>query len=151
MALLITHAKVSVITSIPAPTGIVTPTDWNSSHAFSGTLDIVNGGTGSSTVDGFNGLLIAPTILTAGSSYNSVTSDQRILVNINSSMSILLPSSTGKGGPVLVKDIRGAPNIEVTFSSGQLVDGLASVAITTPFGAYWFNPLVSGGWYLTVA
>ena len=50
------------------------------------------------------------------------------------------------------KDLKGdadAHNITVTFSGGQLADGLASVVIATKYGAYWFNPLASGGWYIT--
>lgn len=32
----ITHSKVSAITSIPSPTGLVTPTDWNDQHVVTG-------------------------------------------------------------------------------------------------------------------
>lgn len=151
MALAVTHLKVSTILPIPEPTRIVTPTDWNDVHAFDGQLGVENGGTGVDTVDGINGLLATPTILTAGSSYNAKTSDQRVLVNVASSFAILLLSSSEKAGPILIKDIFGAPNIQVTFSSGQTADGLATVPITVPYGAYWFNPLAAGGWYLTVA
>lgn len=36
MAVRITHAKVSAVTPIPSPTGIVTPTDWNDDHVVTG-------------------------------------------------------------------------------------------------------------------
>lgn len=92
------------------------------------------------------------TFITAGSSYNSVATDQRILVNkaVGSATDILLTFSSGYAFPVLVKDLRGdadVNNITVTFSGGQTMDGLASVVITAPFGYFWFNPLSSGNWY----
>jgi hypothetical protein len=40
------------------------------------------------------------------------------------------------------------------FTAPQLADGLATVSITVPYGAYWFNPLAigtTGSWYIAVA
>lgn len=98
----------------------------------------------------------APTIITSGTTYNSVATDTRILVNktIGSATSIVLLGSASYFQPVLVKDLKGdsvADPITVTFSGGQTVDGLSSVVIAAGYGAWWFNPLVSGGWYLTAA
>lgn len=98
----------------------------------------------------------SPTIITSGSSYSSVATDTRILVNktISSATSIVLLGSASYSQPVLVKDLKGdsvADPITVTFSGGQTVDGLASVVIAAGYGAWWFNPLASGGWYLTAA
>lgn len=95
-----------------------------------------------------------PTFVLAGSSYDSVITDTRILVNktIGSATSIVLAPSAGYQLPVLVKDLKGdsATNpITVTFSSGQTLDGLspAQVVIENPYGYFWFNPLAAGGWY----
>lgn len=54
----------------------------------------------------------------------------------------------------LITDIAGTVDnagngIFVTFSGGQLVDGLSSVTVTTPFGGYFFRPITSlGSWHL---
>lgn len=98
----------------------------------------------------------APTIITSGSTYNSVATDARILVNktISSATSIVLLGSASYFQPVLVKDLKGdsvADPITVTFTSGQTADGLSSVVIAAGYGAWWFNPLAAGGWYLTAA
>lgn len=56
--------------------------------------------------------------------------------------------------PVLIRDLKGDCDVNpitVTFSAGELCDGLAQVVISTPYGGYWFNPLPSGGWYLGTA
>lgn len=89
--------------------------------------------------------------------YDSLATDTRILVDktVPSATSIVLAPSQGYEGPVLVKDIAGTStdgaSVAVTFSSGQTADGLASVSIRTAYGAWLFNPLSAGGWYLTVA
>lgn len=93
-----------------------------------------------------------PTFIIDGSVYHSSGSDTRILVKktIGSATSVLLASSTAYLLPVLVKDLKGdadANPIAVTFSGGQLLDGLATITINNPFGYFWFNPLASGGWY----
>jgi hypothetical protein len=57
-------------------------------------------------------------------------------------------------GPVLVKDLLGDADVNpitVTFAAGEECDGLASVQIGVSYGAYVFNPLASGGWYLGTA
>jgi hypothetical protein len=98
----------------------------------------------------------APTIVTAAGTYNSVTTDSRILMNktVGAASSVVLAASAGYSGPVLVKDLKGdadTHNITVTFNGAEKADGLSSVVISTKYGAYWFNPLASGGWYITVA
>lgn len=84
--------------------------------------------------------------------------DQRVLVNraagFTGATSIILPKGAQKQGPVLVKDLKGdaaTNNITVTFALGESADGLTSVVIKVAFGAYWFNPLSGGGYYLTTA
>lgn len=93
-----------------------------------------------------------PTFVLAGSVYNSVATDTRILVNktIGSATSIVMLSSVLYSQPVLVKDLKrdSATNpITITFSGGQLFDGLSSITINNPAGYIWLNPLASGGWY----
>ena len=81
------------------------------------------------------------------SSYNSVSTDIRILVSAASAVAIQLLPSASYSYPVLVKDISGAADtnpITVTFT-GQSADGLTSVTINNPYGWFWFNPLTNGG------
>ncbi len=89
------------------------------------------------------------TIVTSGATYNSVDTDVRILINktIGSATAVVLLPSADYGQPILVKDAKGdaATNpITITFSGGQLMDGLNQVVINTPYGYFWFNPLQAG-------
>jgi hypothetical protein len=105
-----------------------------------------------------NGAYFAsPTIITSGASYPSVGTDTRILVDLSvaGNLAITLLSSSSYAQPVLVKDIAGnlAPGAATTvsFSSGQTADGQSSVVLQNAYAGIWFNPLVSGGFYLTAA
>lgn len=101
----------------------------------------------------FNSVLAGtPTFITSGSTYNSIGTDLRILVNktVGAPTSVVLASSQSYQFPVLVKDLKGDAGtnpITVTFSGGQLIDGLSEVVINNPYGYFWFNPLAAGGWY----
>ena len=56
MTITVKHIKVSTIPD-DADTSLVRPSDWNDDHAITGTVPIVNGGTGQATAnDGFNAL-----------------------------------------------------------------------------------------------
>jgi hypothetical protein len=99
------------------------------------------------------GVLYAnPTFVTSGAVYNSVAADTRILVNktVGSATSVVLLGATNYALPVLVKDLKGdaATNpITVTFSGVETLDGLSQIVINNAFGYFWFNPLMTGGWY----
>lgn len=60
MAVTVKHNKVSAIPDDPgaAAAGEVLPSDWNDSHAITGTLDVTNGGTGASTAAGARSSLL---------------------------------------------------------------------------------------------
>jgi hypothetical protein len=86
-------------------------------------------------------------IITAGASYNALTTDTQIFVNksIGSATGILLPSASSMLYPdaILIKDAKGdanTPNITITFTGGQLCDGQASVVIDNNFGYVWITP-----------
>jgi hypothetical protein len=95
----------------------------------------------------------SPTFVAWGASYPSVATDTRILVRgtTTSTTSVVMLGSASYSLPVLVKDLSGiasgANPINITFSGGQLFDGLVSISITNPYGYIWLNPLASGGWY----
>jgi len=89
------------------------------------------------------------TFVTSGATYDSVNTDTRIVVDktVGSATSVVLLESAEYGQPVLVKDGKGDADVNpitVTFSGGELMDGLNEVVINTPYGFYWFNPLEAG-------
>lgn len=88
-------------------------------------------------------------IIASGATYNSVATDTRILINktIGSATSVVLLESAEYGQPILIKDAKGDADVNpitITFSGGELMDGLNQVVINTPYGFYWFNPLEAG-------
>jgi hypothetical protein len=95
------------------------------------------------------------TIITSGASYNALTTDTRILVDktIGSSSSILLPPAASMLYPigVFLKDAKGDANtnpITLTFSGGELCDGLSSIIINNPYGWVTVNPIPGqSAWY----
>jgi hypothetical protein len=92
-----------------------------------------------------------PTIVTSGSTYNSVQTDVRILINktIGSPTTVALLSGSVYFQSVLIKDIKGdagTNNITITFPGTY--DGVASpLVINTNYGWIWFNPLAGGNFY----
>ena len=95
----------------------------------------------------------APTFVISGSSYTSVATDTRILVNktVGSPTTIALLGGASYFQPVLVKDLKGdagTNNITVTFPGTY--DGIASpLVISNNYGWIWFNPLAAGNFYAT--
>lgn len=94
-----------------------------------------------------------PTIVTA-TTYDSVASDTRILVDYPSAEAgtVNLLASTSYTQPILVKDYAGTASIAnpitINMSGTDTYDGQASVQIANPFGYFWFNPKPnSGGFY----
>jgi len=95
------------------------------------------------------------TVITSGSVYDALTTDTKILVNktIGSATSIILPPAATMQYPfgVFVKDLKGDSEtnpITITFSGGQLGDGLSSFVINNPYGFLALTPIPSGtAWY----
>lgn len=100
---------------------------------------------------------LTPTIITAGATYNSVATDTRILSNLGiaGALGITMLSSANYTQPILIKDIAGNVGagsiLTITFSGGQLADGLSSIQLQNAYAGVWLNPLVSGGFYVTSA
>ena len=105
----------------------------------------------------FFGSFSFPTIIKTGSSYNSVASDTRILMDLTvvTPFTITLLNSSSYTQPILIKDIignlSGTNTVTINFSGGQLADGLSSIVLTTPYDGIWLNPLAAGGFYVTQA
>lgn len=94
-------------------------------------------------------------IVTSGSSYSVKTTDTRVLIDktIGSATSVVFPlvNLMQYQQPVLIKDIKGdaaTNNITISFSGGQLIDGLSQIVINNNYGWAWINPIPGGsGWY----
>jgi hypothetical protein len=110
-----------------------------------------------STLGTFFGSFINPTILKTGTSYASVGTDTRILLELSaaSAFTITLLASSSYTQPILVKDVFGtvseSDELTILFSNGQTADGQTSVVLRDAYAGIWLNPLTAGNWYLTAA
>ena len=94
---------------------------------------------------------------TVGSPYAIETTDTRILFNktlASASYAVApLAADLAYGQSILIKDFKGdaATNtITVTFTGGELCDGLSTVTIDNAYGWLTINPTPGGGsWYLS--
>jgi hypothetical protein len=109
------------------------------------------------TLATFFGSFINPTILKTGTSYASVGTDTRILLELSaaSAFTITLLASSSYTQPILVKDVFGtvseSDELTILFSNGQTADGQTSVVLRDAYAGIWLNPLTAGNWYLTAA
>lgn len=93
---------------------------------------------------------------TIASPYAVETTDTQILFNktLASASFAVLPSSSSMAYPfgVLFKDLKGDAGtnpITITFTGGQLCDGLASISITDDYGWVKIFPVIGGSaWYV---
>ncbi len=90
---------------------------------------------------------------TLASPYDVETTDTRILFNktIGSASYALLPLSSSMvyPFPILFKDLKGdaaTNNITLSFSGGQLCDGLSSIVLSNAYDWAYIAP-GSSGWY----
>ena len=98
-------------------------------------------------------------IVTAGATYNVLTTDTRVLVNktLGSATSILFPPALTMQYPygVLIKDLKGdaaTDPITINFSNSELCDGLSSgqIIINNAYGWVNINPVPGkSAWYLS--
>jgi hypothetical protein len=152
MAITVKHTKVSSVAD-DADTSLVRPSDWNADHALTGTVDITNGGTGSSSAAGaINNLLPSQTgnngkyLTTDGTNPSWATNPLGTVtsVGLTSSAASLAITNT---------PITTSGNIGVNFSgvASQYVRGdgaLANFPSTTGGGSsvsYYLNGGVSQG------
>ena len=101
------------------------------------------------------------TIITSGatlaSPYNVLTTDTRILFDktLASASYAVCPiaSSLTYGQTILFKDFKGDADtnpITLTFTGGELCDGLSQIQITTAYGWFYVTPKPGGGsWYMS--
>ena len=99
-------------------------------------------------------------IITAGATsitpYMVLPTDTKILFNkiIGAPSYAVLPLSASltNAQPILFKDLKGdaaTNNITITFSGGQLCDGLSSIVLSTAYGWTIVNPVPGGNaWYM---
>jgi hypothetical protein len=119
---------------------IVSPGNAAAGVSYNATISVLAGFFGS--FPSFN-----RTIIIAGASYNASVNDTQIFANktAGSATGILMPAAglMTYPGAVLIKDAKGdgnTHNITITFTGGQLCDGLASVVIDNNYGYVWITP-----------
>ena len=102
--------------------------------------------------------------VTVGGTTSILRSTTLVLVNFNGAVTIQLPSAISSPAgdnvipgiavatPVIIVDAGGfafVNNITILPFGSELIDGLASIAITSNFAAFVLRPnLTSGGWTL---
>lgn len=104
---------------------------------------------------------ISTTEITAGatlaSPYAILSTDTRLLFNktIGSASYGVAPlaASMARPYPILIKDLKGDAGtnpIQITFTGGELCDGLDTLTIGNPYGWVTINPAPNGGsWYMS--
>lgn len=108
----------------------------------------------------FNAYLVNNRVVVGdAATYNVQISDTGVLVNntLGAPISIVFPLSSTMTYPlgVLVKCLTGdeATNpITISFTGGELCDGLSTIALSNPYAWTTINPLpteLGGGWYMT--
>lgn len=105
--------------------------------------------------------LLDTTVIVSGatlaSPYAILTTDTRILFNktvASASYAVApLASSMAYAFPILIKDLKGNAftyPIQISFTGGELCDGLSTVTIQDNYGWLTINPAPSGGaWYMS--
>lgn len=99
------------------------------------------------------------TTITSGatlvSPYAILTTDARILFNktVASASYAVAPLASSMAGPypLFIKDLKGDADafpIQISFSGGELCDGLSTISILNAYGWTTINPIpTGGGWY----
>lgn len=96
-------------------------------------------------------------IVTSGATYNVLTTNTIVLFDktLGSASACILPSAASMTykQSVLIKDLKGdaATNpITITFTGGELCDGLNTLTINNPYGWFRITPVPTGGaWYMS--
>lgn len=102
-----------------------------------------------------NYLITTPVIIaqgehaTIGTPYIVQPADSRIYIDkpVAEATYLLMPDASTMFVEPLVRDIAGTAGsgvgITVSFTGGQLADGLATIPIETPYGGYFFRPVAT--------
>lgn len=152
MALTVTHSKVSAIPD-GADTSVVRPSDWNASHALTGTVDIANGGTGATSAatalvnlgerTSATGSIVAPSGTTAQRDGTPSAGYFRFNSSVSKFEGYTGSAWAGMGGAT------GAGGDSVFFENGQTVT--TDYTITTNYNAGSFGPVtINSGITVTV-
>ena len=91
---------------------------------------------------------------TVGTPYDILVSTDKILLNktIASASFLIAPLASSMTAPsVFIKDLKGDADvnpIQISFTGGELCDGLSTLTIDNPYGWVTINPVPGGGgWY----
>lgn len=125
MTITVKHSKVSTVPDT-SDTSLVRPSDWNADHTFTGTLDIVNGGTGASTASGALTNLGAATAAQgakADTAIQTVTSADGSIVVIQAGTNIDLAVSYASPASTLVIYVRNQTGATLTKGTVVYING----------------------------
>ena len=104
---------------------------------------------------------ISTTVITGGATlatpYDILSTDTRILFNksVGSASYAVAPlaASMARPYPILIKDFKGDAGInpiQISFTGGELCDGLSTLTIGNPYGWVTINPAPGGGsWFMS--
>jgi hypothetical protein len=95
---------------------------------------------------------LSPRIMTTAGVIAVDNNDSYIAVNktVAAATSVVFPLAANKNGDCVIKDAKGDSdirNITISFTGGELCDGLSTVVIMTPFDEFRFIPRPGGGGY----
>jgi len=94
---------------------------------------------------------------TVGTPYTVIAGVNRVLINktVGAATGILFSLASTYTAPILIKDVKGdaaTNNITITFTGGELADGLSTIVLSTAYAGIWLNPYPTGGsFYITAA
>ncbi len=118
MAITVTHPFVSTISDDPAAAaaGQVVPSNWNATHSLSGTLDVANGGTGTTTSTGSGSVVLS----------TGPTFAPDVVISGSSSGNALRITQTGTGNALLIEDEAStdASPFRITNSGAVAIGGV---------------------------
>jgi len=123
VAITVTHPFVSAISDDPAAVaaGQVVPSNWNATHSLSGTLDVANGGTGTTTSTGSGSVVLS----------TGPTLAPNVVISGSSSGNALLINQTGSGNALVVEDDTNPDATPlVVDSTGVFIQGTTTAQTT---------------------
>jgi hypothetical protein len=136
MAILVKHSKVSTIPD-DTDTSLIRPSDWNADHTLSGTIEIVNGGTGQTTANNaFNALVPSQTGNTGKYLTTNGTDSSWATVSGGSGTVTSVAATAGTGISITGSPITTSGTLTITNTAPDQVVALTGAGTTTVTGTY---------------
>ena len=136
MAILVKHSKVSTIPD-DTDTSLVRPSDWNADHTLTGTIEIVNGGTGQTTASAaFDALAPSQTGNTGKYLTTNGTTTSWGTVSGGSGTVTSVAATAGTGISITGSPITTSGTLNITNTAPDQVVALTGAGTTTVTGTY---------------